>query len=54
MENKSKENFITKIMDCLGEPNEKEFAKDIDNAKKLEKKTKSLNFILSKYEKKHK
>ena len=51
MEDKSKENLITKIMDCFGEPNENEFAKDIEKAKKLEKKTKSLNFILLKYEK---
>ena len=52
MENNSNGLLIKKIIDLFGEPDENEFAKDIENAKKIQKKSKSLISILSKYEKK--
>lgn len=43
---------IKKIIELFGEPDVKEFADDINKAYKLTQRSKSLNCILSKYEKK--
>ena len=45
----SEENFIQNIMKLFGEPDQNELKKDIEKAKKLQSKTKSINEFLKKY-----
>ena len=53
MEVKTKnDELVEKIINILGEPNENEFAMEIEKAKQLKNKAKGLSSILAKYEKK--
>jgi uncharacterized protein YoxC len=48
-EDKEKDNLIKQILDLFGQPDENDIAKDIEKAKNLSEKSKSLKSFLSKY-----